>query len=275
MITFRRLIPLTVVSALAFAAPVTMLPTAAQAQIGVSITVAPPVLPVYVQPPIPGDGYIWQPGYWAWGPGGYYWVPGTWVLPPSVGLLWTPGYWAWLGGNYIWHAGYWGPHIGYYGGINYGFGYTGTGYSGGHWQDGHFFYNRSVNNFGNVHVTNVYNQPVHAPASRVSFNGGAHGLRAQPNEAERAAGAEQHSGPSPVQMQHEQAAAGQHAQFSSVNHGRPPVAASAQPATFKGRGVVGVAPQHRPQPAAAHAAPAPHAAPQQKGGGGRPEEHHG
>ena len=27
----------------------------------------PPPLPVYEQPPPPGDGYIWTPGYWAWG----------------------------------------------------------------------------------------------------------------------------------------------------------------------------------------------------------------
>ncbi len=42
----------------------------------VSVTVAPPVLPVYVQPACPGDGYIWTPGYWAYGPDGYFWVPG-------------------------------------------------------------------------------------------------------------------------------------------------------------------------------------------------------
>src|SRR5262249_16572953 len=66
----------------------------ASAQI-VSITIAPPVLPVYEQPPIPGPGYIWTPGYWAWGDDGYYWVPGTWILPPAVGLLWTLGYWGW------------------------------------------------------------------------------------------------------------------------------------------------------------------------------------
>ena len=57
----------------------------------VSITIAPPVLPVYVQPALPGPGYIWTPGYWAYGDDDYYWVPGTWVLPPTVGLLWTPG----------------------------------------------------------------------------------------------------------------------------------------------------------------------------------------
>src|SRR6202044_3123883 len=63
--------------------------------IGISVGIAPPPLPVYAQPVIPAPGYMWTPGYWAWGPGGYYWVPGTWVQPPQVGLLWTPGYWGW------------------------------------------------------------------------------------------------------------------------------------------------------------------------------------
>src|SRR5262250_2911266 len=93
----------------------------------VSITIAPPVLPVYVQPPIPGDGYIWTPGYWAYGDEGYFWVPGTWVLAPQPGLLWTPGYWGWGGSAFLWHAGYWGPTVGFYGGVSYGYGYFGNG----------------------------------------------------------------------------------------------------------------------------------------------------
>src|SRR5260370_30971026 len=102
----------------------------------VSITIAPPVLPVYVQPAIPGPGYIWTPGYWAYGDDGYYWVPGTWVLPPAVGLLWTPGYWGWNDGVYAWNGGYWGPHIGFYGGVNYGFGYTRVSYPRGYLSGG-------------------------------------------------------------------------------------------------------------------------------------------
>ena len=67
--------------------------SASPAQIAVSITIGPPALPIYEQPICPGDGYIWTPGYWAYGPDGYFWVPGTWVFPPTVGYLWTPGYW--------------------------------------------------------------------------------------------------------------------------------------------------------------------------------------
>ncbi len=52
-------------------------------------------------------------------------MPGTWVLPPAVGLLWTPAYWAYSDGEYVLYDGYWAPEVGFYGGIEYGFGYTG------------------------------------------------------------------------------------------------------------------------------------------------------
>src|SRR3984957_15684312 len=110
-------------------------PAPSHAQI-LSITIAPPALPVYVQPAIPEPGYIWTPGYWAYGDAGYFWVPGTWVLPPSAGLLWTPGYWGWREGVYAWNGGYWGPTVGFYGGVNYGFGYGGGGSEGGAWGGG-------------------------------------------------------------------------------------------------------------------------------------------
>jgi hypothetical protein len=119
----------------------------AQAQVVVA-AYAPPAIPVYEQPECPGDGYLWTPGYWAWGDGGYYWVEGAWVLPPYVGGLWTPGYWGWGAGGYLWRPGYWGLHIGYYGGINYGFGYFGVGFYGGYWNGGRFFYNRAYGHFG-------------------------------------------------------------------------------------------------------------------------------
>src|SRR5450631_2656945 len=102
----------------------------AQVSVGISISarIAPPPLVVYEQPPCPFDGYLWSPGYWAYGDGGYFWVPGVWVRPPQIGYLWTPPYWAFSDGFYVYHGGYWGSHVGFYGGVNYGYGYGGSGF---------------------------------------------------------------------------------------------------------------------------------------------------
>ena len=106
-------------------------PAHAQADIVITASVAPPPIPVYSQPPIPGVGFIWIPGYWSWDGQEYYWVPGYWAMPPAADLLWTPGYWGWddADNDYVFYAGYWAPTVGYYGGIDYGFGYTGEGYT--------------------------------------------------------------------------------------------------------------------------------------------------
>ncbi|MBS1594588.1 MAG: YXWGXW repeat-containing protein [Bacteroidetes bacterium] len=144
-----------------------------QSSVTVQAQTAPPPIPDYVQPPCPVDGYIWTPGYWYWNGSAYTWIPGVWVAPPSPGLLWTPGYWSFYGGYYGWHRGYWGASIGYYGGINYGFGYYGTGFVGGRWDGGHFLYNTAVWHVGggihNVYVdkTVVVNHTV----NHASFNG--------------------------------------------------------------------------------------------------------
>ena len=141
----------------AFVLLILILPAVSMAQVGISVSVnlAPPELPVYEQPPIPGDGYLWTPGYWSWNQDDqdYFWVPGTWVMAPEPGLLWTPGYWAVDGGAFLFHAGYWGPHVGFYGGVPYGFGYVGVGFEGGYWQGDHLFYNRSVVNVGTTNIT--------------------------------------------------------------------------------------------------------------------------
>ncbi|MGB6025370.1 MAG: YXWGXW repeat-containing protein [Candidatus Sulfotelmatobacter sp.] len=159
-------------------------------QFRVAITVGPPALPVYEQPVCPGDGYLWTPGYWYWDDDAadYFWVPGTWVLAPEVGFLWTPGWWGWGGVSFVFHEGYWGPTIGFYGGINYGFGYFGTGFEGGRWDNGHFFYNRAVMNVNVSDIHNVYNTKIDTTTiSRVSYNGGNGGIDARPTPQEEAA----------------------------------------------------------------------------------------
>jgi hypothetical protein len=165
----------------------------AQMAIAVSITLAPPLLPVYAQPPMPEMGYVWTPGYWAYDNAAYYWVPGAWVLPPEVGYLWTPPYWGWSNGFYVFNRGYWGQHVGFYGGVNYGYGYGGEGYDGGRWKDGHFEYNRAANNFGAVQVTNAYQQNLTVVnRTNVSYAGGNGGLHAVPSAQDHLADHDDH-----------------------------------------------------------------------------------
>jgi hypothetical protein len=209
--------------------------------VGVAVRVAPPELPVYEQPLCPGEGYIWTPGYWAYGDDDYYWVPGTWVLAPRVGVLWTPGYWGWGDGGYIWHVGYWGPHVGFYGGVNYGFGYVGVGYLGGRWDHGHFAYNRAVNNVNITVIHNTYNTRIsnrYRTSTRVSYNGGTGGIRARETARDRQIEREHHIEKTSVQVQHQQEARKDRSQFASVNHGRPNVAATPRPGAFNDRGAV-------------------------------------
>jgi hypothetical protein len=201
----------------------------AQIGVGVSITIAPPLIPVYAQPVCPDDGYIWTPGYWAYDEyDGYYWVPGVWVLPPTEGYLWTPAYWDYSGGFYGWHAGYWGQHIGFYGGVNYGYGYGGYGYGGGRWEGGAFRYNTSVTNVNTTIVHNTYvdrtvinNRTVN---NRTSFNGPG-GTTARPKPEELQAMHEQHVSATTAQQTHQQTASRDRSQFASVNHGKPATAA--------------------------------------------------
>ena len=208
----------------------------AQVSVGVSISanIAPPAIPDYDQPPCPVDGYLWQPGYWAYDrySGGYYWVPGVWVAPPTVGYLWTPSYWGYSSGVYVYHAGYWGPHVGFYGGINYGYGYFGSGFAGGGWQGGRFRYNTAVVHVNTTVVRNTYvdrtvirNTTVN---NRVSYNGGRGGVTARPNAQQQQAMRERHVQATSAQINHQQAASKNRSQFASVNHGRPSVTAASR-----------------------------------------------
>jgi hypothetical protein len=206
-------------------------------QVAISISFGPPPLPVYEQPLCPEEGYIWTPGYWAYDYdyNDYYWVPGTWVPVPEVGFLWTPGYWGWNNGGFVFYEGYWGPQVGFYGGIDYDYGYFGNGYEGGRWENGRFFYNRAVNNVNVTIIHNVYNTTVinRTTVNRVSYNGGNGGISARPTPEQEAAARQRHIPPVAVQTQHMQEARRVPEQRASVNHGKPAVAASPKPADFK------------------------------------------
>ena len=215
-------------------AAVVMCPAAASAQVsvGISVRVAPPPLPVYAQPALPGPDYLWTPGYWAWDEDAeaYFWVPGAWVRAPRPGYLWTPPWWGWSDGVYLFHEGYWGPHIGFYGGVPYGFGYTGFGYQGGYWNGGHVFYNRTVNNITNVHVTNVYRSTVIVNRiNRVSYNGGPGGVQARPRAEEQQAARDAHFAPTGNQRQHFVAAHQDPRSFAPSGQDRPSSARTPQP----------------------------------------------
>jgi hypothetical protein len=208
------------------------------------IVQAPPDLPVYDQPPCPADGYIWTPGYWAWANGDYYWIPGTWVQPPQSGYLWTPGYWVSSGTVFVFHEGYWGERVGFYGGVPYGYGYTGRGYEGGRWDRGHFAYNQSVNNVNVTVVHNVYNTTVINNTTivnnvtRVSYNGGNGGIAARPTQEEEQAGQMRHVGLVPGQTEQVRVARANPQLRVSANQGRPPIAATPRAGVFSDRDVV-------------------------------------
>jgi hypothetical protein len=226
---------------LLFALVVLSLSAASFAQIGVAIRIGPPALPVYEQPLCPGDGYLWTPGYWTYDYdfNDYYWVPGTWVMAPEIGFLWTPAYWGWGGDGFVFYDGYWGPHVGFYGGINYGFGYFGEGYEGGRWDHDHFFYNRAVNNVNMNEIHNVYNTTViNNNVSHVSYNGGNGGINARPRPEDETAARERHIPPVATQTQHAQAARANPRQRASSNMGKPGVAATPRTGDFNDRGVV-------------------------------------
>jgi WXXGXW repeat (2 copies) len=245
-------------------------PAYAQVSLSVSVNMPPPPLPVYEQPPMPAANDIWAPGYWAWDQSvaDYYWVPATWVQAPEPNLLWTPAYWGWNDGSYGFYAGYWAPQVGFYGGINYGYGYGGSGYQGGRWQNGAFFYNRTVNNFGSVNITNVYDETVDvsSTSSNVSYNGGKGGIEARPTPQEQAAAKERHVEATPLQTQHVEAARKDRALFLKENHGEPAVAATPRAGTLEGEGVTRAKPMPnaktvvaKPEPKAEVAKPEPKA----------------
>lgn len=204
--------------------------------VGISVYFGPPAIPVYYQPAAVSPNYIWTPGYWAWDDG-YYWVPGTWVPAPAYGLLWTPGYWAWNNGYYNWNQGYWATQVGFYGGVNYGYGYYGSGYYGGAWQGNQFRYNTAITNVDRGRINNVYSSRagVVDGSSRVSYNGGRGGLTARATQNQLAVQRGHHVAATTVQVKHQSLAAQSRANFSTVNHGHPTVAAVARPLSSTNR----------------------------------------
>jgi hypothetical protein len=205
-------------------------------------------------------------GYWGYGSAGYYWIPGAWVAPPQAGFLWTPGYWGFAGGLYSFNAGYWGPTVGFYGGVNYGFGYGGNGFDGGRWQGGHFAYNTAVSRVNTTVIHNTYSQNVNYGNNRTSFNG-AGGIGARPS-SEQTAMARQHNQPAAVPAARQRASAVGPAQARQATaNQRQPAATQASAgnrnAETQNRMATRAAPSAA-RPEQEHQAAAPRAAPQQQ-----------
>jgi hypothetical protein len=226
------------------------LPISSFAGVFISVGIAPPPLPVYEQPPCPEPGWMWAPGYWAYGPDGYYWVPGQWVPAPYQGALWTPPYWGWEGGFYVFHPGYWGRHVGYYGGVNYGFGYMGVGFVGGAWQGGFFRYNTAIVRVDERRIHNVYvdrdiiRRNTIVNDRHIAYSGGPGGVRHDPRPEERAAMHEQHMAPTSYQANQERNFRSDRNAYATNNGGRPQTPAMARPQGYDNRNA---APNNRSQ----------------------------
>ena len=204
-----------------------LVPASSYAGVFISVGFAPPVMPVYVQPPCPQPGLMWTPGYWAYGEDGYYWVPGAWVPAPYVGALWTPPYWGWDSGLYMFHPGYWGPQVGYYGGVNYGFGYLGVGFVGGMWRGNDFYYNRAAWRVDEHRIHDYYEDRRDwdrhwvSRDSRISYSGGPGGIRHEPDQRERLAMRDAHIERTSFQEEHQREAMNNRNAYARFNGGRP------------------------------------------------------
>lgn len=192
----------------------------------ITVWYPPPALPVYVQPRCAQPGLIWTPGYWLYDPNGYFWVPGAWVSPPYKGALWTPPYWS-RPNSYVFHEGHWALHVGYYGGVNYGFGYQGVGFSGGVWRGDDFAYNTDLANVDSqlVHLTYVNLAAailgfVPNP-SHTSYSGGTGGVQHDPTPQEIQAQNDAVQGPTAYQVQIVETARMDHASYAKNNNGHP------------------------------------------------------
>jgi hypothetical protein len=82
-----------------------LVPVVASAQIGVDITVAPPVPRVEVVPP-PRVGFVWAPGYWEWRGGAHVWIPVRW-MGERPGWHWAPDRWDQRGDHWHHERGHW------------------------------------------------------------------------------------------------------------------------------------------------------------------------
>ena len=75
----------------------------------VEVMQAPPPPQQEVQPPSPGAGQVWVPGFWQWNGSRHVWAAGHWTPPPQPNMAWDPPRWENQGGKYAFIEGRWHP----------------------------------------------------------------------------------------------------------------------------------------------------------------------
>jgi hypothetical protein len=127
--------------------------------------------------------------------------------------------------------------VGYYGGVNYGFGYMGIGFAGGMWDHGFFRYNTAIMHVDGRYIHNTFedrgmvDRYTVARGSHVAFSGGPGGIHHDPMPEERIAERDSHMDRSSFQMQHEGAARNDHSSYFKANGGHPATLAVQRPMT--------------------------------------------
>lgn len=106
----------TVAIAQPVASPVVVVPTNAQwaaadddpsQEPEMRATMAPPAMQAEVQTAMPGQGFVWVPGYWRWRGNRYVWRAGAWKRPQHPNHQWVPGQWQAVGNQFVWVRGHW------------------------------------------------------------------------------------------------------------------------------------------------------------------------
>jgi hypothetical protein len=84
-------------------------PAHSSAQVGFGITIGQPPPPMRYErrPPMPGEGFVWEDGYWGVNSGRYVWMPGRWERPPYPGAYWTHPHYDRYADGWHMHEGHW------------------------------------------------------------------------------------------------------------------------------------------------------------------------
>ena len=123
--------------------------------VGATIGAPPPPLPVYAQPPLRRRTTSGTPATGA-GERSVLLGSGNLVAGASARPVLDAGVLASLARRLRLEPSYWGSSVGFYGGVNYGFGYYGTGFVAGVWAGNNFRYNTAVANVNRTVIHNTY-----------------------------------------------------------------------------------------------------------------------